>query len=245
MIEVSQLRKSFGPVQALRGVSFVAPDGQITGLLGPNGAGKTTLLRILYTVLAPDGGQARVDGLEVTASAQEVRRRIGALPHAHGLYARLTAREHVRYYGQLHGLSGPQLEQRVAHLLRLLEMEEIADRRTFGFSQGQQVKVAVARALVHDPPNVLLDEPTAGLDVISARRMRQLVRGLRERGRCVVLSSHQMSEVAELCDALVIIAGGQIVASGSPDDLLRQTGCATLEDAFVAAIGGPAAGVAP
>jgi sodium transport system ATP-binding protein len=237
VIEVKEIRKAFGDVVALRGVSFTADNGRITGLLGPNGAGKTTLLRILYTILSPDGGTATIDGRDVTSDPTAVGQLIGALPHAHGLYDRLTAREHVRYFGNLHGLGGPALEARIDALIDLLDMDDIADRRTAGFSQGQCVKVAVARAMVHDPPNALFDEPTAGLDVMSTRKMRAFIRQLRDQGRCVLFSSHLMHEVSELCDEIVVVARGEIAAAGSPDDLRQQTGCDDLEDAFVAVIG--------
>ncbi len=237
MIEVQDVHKAFGEVEALRGVSFEAADGRITGLLGPNGAGKTTLLRILYTILDPDRGAATVDGHDVSSQKVATAKVIGALPHAHGLYARLTAKEHVRYYGRLHGMSGDALERRVDELVADLDMGDIADRRTAGFSQGESVKVAIARALVHDPQNVLLDEPTAGLDVMSTRKMRAMIRRLRDDGRCILFSSHLMHEVSELCDHIVVIARGVIVASGSPAELLERTGCDDLEDAFVAAIG--------
>jgi sodium transport system ATP-binding protein len=237
MIEVEDLHKRFGDVVALGGVSLRAADGQVTGLLGPNGAGKTTLLRVLYTVLRPDRGAARVDGHDVTAEAPLARTLIGAVPHAHGLYARLTTREHIRYFGELHGLGGAPLERRIDDLARQLDLGEIMDRRTQGFSLGQSVKVAVARALVHDPRNVLLDEPTAGLDVMSTRRMRAFIRRLRAEGRCILFSSHLMHEVAELCDRIVVIAGGRIAAAGTPDELRRRTGHENLEDVFVAVIG--------
>jgi len=237
MIEVRDLKKSFGAIQALRGVSFRAEDGQITGLLGPNGAGKTTTLRVLYTILRPESGQAFVDGLDVRAQALAVQARVGVLPESQGLYPRLTARENIRYYGELHGLEGQGLEQRVDRLLDLLEMGDIADRRTEGFSTGERVKVAIARALVHDPHNVLLDEPTAGLDVMSTRAMRRFIRQLRDEGRCVLLSSHIMQEVAALCDRIVVVTKGIVIASGTPEELRAQTGQQDLEDAFVALIG--------
>ncbi len=237
MIEVLDLHKSFGTVKAVQGVSFVAPDGQITGLLGPNGAGKSTTLRMLYTLLRPDAGTARLDGHDITRSALEVQRRIGALPDARGLYPRLTARENIRYFGRLHGLAGAALETRIDALLKLLDMGEIADRRTEGFSTGERLKVAIARALAHGPGNVLLDEPTNGLDVMSTRAMRDVIRRLRDDGRCVLFSSHIMQEVAALCDQIVIIAHGKVVAYGSPEELRRQTGQANLEDAFVSVIG--------
>jgi sodium transport system ATP-binding protein len=237
VIEVRALHKSFGPVQALRGVSFTARDGEITGLLGPNGAGKTTTLRLLYTVLAADRGETLVDGIPAGRDAAAVQARIGVLPHAHGLYPRLTAREHVRYFGQLHGLGGAELDRRAEELIDLLEMRDFADRRTDGFSQGQRLKVAIARALVHRPQNVLLDEPTAGLDVAGTRAMRKLILQLKAEGRCVLFSSHIMQEVSALCDRVVVIARGQVVADGTLEDLRRQTGKDNVEDAFVAAIG--------
>jgi sodium transport system ATP-binding protein len=237
MICVQNLKKSFGLVQAVKDVSFTAEDGRITGLLGPNGAGKTTTLRILYTLLKPDSGSASVDGLDTQRQTQAVLARIGALPDAHGLYPRLTARENVRYFGRLHGLEGSGLENRIDALCKSLEMEEFIDRRTEGFSNGQRVKVSIARALVHDPQNILLDEPTNGLDVMSTRAMRDMIRRLREEGKCVVFSSHIMQEVSALCDHIVVISGGLVAAAGTADELKRATGRETLEDAFVAAIG--------
>jgi sodium transport system ATP-binding protein len=239
VIQVENLHKSFGDVVALRGVTFAAPDGQVTGLLGPNGAGKTTTLRILYTVLQPDGGGATVDGYDTSTAARQVKRRIGALPDSdnQGLYPRLTARENIRYYGRLQGLKGAALEQSIDDLIGMLDMQEIAERRTEGFSHGERVKVAIARALVHDPQNVLLDEPTIGLDVMSTRNMRTFIRRLRDEGKTVLFSSHVMQEVSALCDHIVIIDRGEIVASGTPDELRQVTGQANLEDAFVAAIG--------
>jgi sodium transport system ATP-binding protein len=237
VIEVRGVSKAFGEVEALRGVSFVAVDGRVTGVLGPNGAGKTTLLRIITTVLEPDQGEVRVDGHDTLGAAEAVQRRIGVLPHAHGLYQRLTAREHIRYFGRLHGLPPAQLEAQIDRMIELLEMRDFADRRARGFSEGQRVKVAIARALVHDPKNIILDEPTAGLDVTSTRAMRGILRRLREEGCCVLLSSHIMQEVSALCDLIVVIAGGKVVASGSPEELRRSTGEANLEDAFVRVIG--------
>jgi sodium transport system ATP-binding protein len=237
MIEVNDLYKSFGKVTALRGVSFTALDGQITGLLGPNGAGKTTSLRILYTILKPDQGTARIDGFDTARNPQEIQRRIGALPDAHGLYPRLTTRENIRYYGQLHGLQGASLERNIDELIDLLDMQDIADRRTEGFSSGQRVKVAIGRALVHKPQNILLDEPTNGLDVMSTRAMRDFICRFRDEGRCVLFSSHIMQEVSALCDNIVILAHGEVAACGSPEELRRSTGQDSLEDAFVAAIG--------
>jgi len=237
MIQVQGLSKSFGKVRAVQDVSFSAPDGQITGLLGPNGAGKSTTLRMLYTLLKPESGTATVDGFDVSRSAIEVQKRIGVLADARGLYPRLTSRENIRYYGRLHGLEGEVLEKQIDLLLGLLDMRSIADRRTEGFSTGEKLKVAIARTLVHNPQNVLLDEPTNGLDVMSTRAMRQFILRLRDEGKCVLFTSHIMQEVAALCDQIVIISHGQVSATGSPTDLRKQTGKDNLEDAFVAAIG--------
>jgi sodium transport system ATP-binding protein len=237
MIEVRELYKSFGDVKAVDGVSFTAPDGQITGLLGPNGAGKTTTLRILYTLLEPDQGLARVDGYDCQKDKLEVQRLIGALPESHGLYPRLTARENIRYYGRLHGLKGESLERSIDHMIKLLDMKDIEHRRSEGFSSGQRVKVAIARALIHQPQNILLDEPTNGLDVMSTRAMRTFIRRLEEEGKCVLFSSHIMQEVSALCGNIVIIDKGQVVASGTAEKLLQSTGQTSLEDAFVSAIG--------
>jgi sodium transport system ATP-binding protein len=237
MIEVNNLHKSFGKVIALRGVSFIAYDGEITGLLGPNGAGKTTTLRILYTLLNPDQGTATVNGMDTASHRLEVQRQIGALPDSQGLYPRLTARENIEYYGRLHGLAGLALENRIHDLIRMLEMQDIEHRRTEGFSSGQRVKVAIARALIHNPPNVLLDEPTNGLDVMSTRNMRSFIRRLRDDGHCVVFSSHIMQEVSALCDRIVIISHGAVAAEGTAAELVAATQSQNLEDAFVKAIG--------
>jgi len=241
VIEVQDLHKSFGKgrVVALRGASFAARDGEITGLLGPNGAGKTTALRILGTVLAADRGRALVDGLDAAAEPLEVRARLGMLPHSPGLYPRLTPREHIRYFGQLHGLRGAELRRREDELVELLEMGEVANRRVEGFSQGQRLRVAIARALVHGPRNVVLDEPTAGLDVQGTRAMRRLIGRLRKEGRCVLFSSHVMQEVSALCDRVVVVARGAVVADGTLEELRRRTGHGDVEEAFVAAIGSP------
>jgi sodium transport system ATP-binding protein len=233
MIEVEGLEKSFKAVHALRGVSFSAYDGEITGLIGPNGAGKTTTLRILYTVLRPGRGSAKVDGFDSRLEPREVQRRIGVLADSRGLYPRLTAREHVRYFGRLHGLAGASLEARIDALVSMLDMDDIADRRTKGFSKGQTMKVALARALVHNPHNVLLDEPTNGLDVGAARAVRNLIRRIREEGRCVLFSSHIMSEVEQLCDRLVVVGHGVVLANGTAAELRARTGQQDLEEAFI------------
>lgn len=237
MIEVVGIHKEFGSVVAVDDVSFVAKNGSITALLGANGAGKTTTLRIITAVFAPDRGRVAVDGADTVKDAQQTRSRIGLLSDNRGLYARLTSRENIAYFGRLHGLEGAALAARVDHLVKLLDMTDIADRRVDGFSLGQKLKVAIARALVHDPPNVLLDEPTAGLDVMTTRAMRQVIVRLREEGKCVVLSSHVMQEVARLADRVVVVARGKVRVSATPDELRAQTGCENLEDAFVAALG--------
>jgi len=237
MIEVKNLHKAFGAVQAVDGVSFTARDGEITGLLGPNGAGKTTTLRMLYTLMRPDSGQVLVDGMDAARYPVAVRRVLGVLPDARGLYKRLTARENIEYFARLHGIAGATLHARRDALSEALEMRDILDRRTEGFSQGQRVKTAIARALVHDPKNIILDEPTNGLDVMSTRGLRRFIRHLKDEGRCVLFSSHIMQEVAALCDRIVVIARGRVVADETPDALRAQTGETNLEDAFVKIIG--------
>ncbi|MFZ7095079.1 ATP-binding cassette domain-containing protein [Luteimonas dalianensis] len=241
MIHAQQLHKAFktrtGTVKAVDGVDFRADDGRITGLLGPNGAGKTTTLRMLYTLMKPDSGQVRVDGIDASSDPAAVRRVLGVLPDARGIYNRLTARENITYFGQLHGLSRSVIAERTRALSQQLDMDDILDRRTEGFSQGQRTKTAIARALVHDPRNVILDEPTNGLDVMSTRAMREFLQQLRAQGRCVIFSSHIMQEVAALCDEIVIIAKGRVVAAGSADELRARFDETNLEDAFVKAIG--------
>jgi len=237
MIEVKDLHKRFGKVIAVDGATFRARDGEITGLLGPNGAGKTTTLRCLYTLMRPDSGQVLVDGIDASTDAVAVRRRLGVLPDARGLYKRLTARENISYFGRLHGLDAATIRTRTDAAIAALDMGDIAERRTEGFSQGQRVKTAIARALIHDPNNVILDEPTNGLDVMATRAMREFLKRLKREGRCVLFSSHIMQEVAALCDRIVVIAHGRVVADESPDALRAQTGETNLEDAFVKLIG--------
>jgi len=233
MIEAQGLTKSFGAVTAVRNVSFRAADGAITGLLGPNGAGKSTTLRLLATVLRADAGDARIDGVSVRGEPLEARRCMGVLPHAAGIYPQLTARENITYFGALYGMARAEREARARELIAELEMREFADRRARGFSQGQRLKTALARALVHRPQNVILDEPTNGLDVMAVRTLRALLGRLREAGHCVLLSSHVMQEVAALCDSIVVIAGGEVLAEGRPQAIREQAGCADLEEAFV------------
>ncbi|MGH8263121.1 MAG: ATP-binding cassette domain-containing protein [Steroidobacteraceae bacterium] len=239
MIEARGLNKSFGPVIAVHDVSFSARDGAITGLVGPNGAGKSTTLRMLYTVLRPDAGSAFIDEMDVVRSPLAVREQLGVLPHSSGVYPNLTARENVRYFGALHGLRGDRLHARVDELLNLLDLQAIADRRAKGFSQGEKVKVAIARALVHAPRNLILDEPTNGLDVMAIRTLRDVLRRLRDQGTCILFSSHVMQEVTALCDAAVVIGRGCVLAQGSPDQIKTATDTTSLEDAFVALLGRP------
>jgi sodium transport system ATP-binding protein len=237
LIEAHGLSKRFGTVAAVSGVSLRALDGRITGLLGPNGAGKSTTLRILYTVLAPDSGDALIDGVSVVGDPLAARRRMGVLPHGAGLYPNLTARENVVYFGALHGLSRADRRTRSAELIRQLEMEEFADRPARGFSQGQRIKTALARALVHRPRNLLLDEPTNGLDVMAVRTLRELLRRLRAEGHCVLFSSHVMQEIAALCDEVIVIAHGRVLAQGTPAELRERAGTESLEEAFVRLVG--------
>ena len=233
MIHVQKVAKAFGGVQAVRSVSFTAQDGQITGLLGPNGAGKSTTIRMMYGLLTPDSGEVFVDGFNPRTQALEARRCLGALPDAYGLYPRLTARENIAYFGALQGLDKSQIVYRLDELNELLDMSEILERRVDGFSQGQRMKVSIARAIIHDPKNVILDEPTNGLDVMTTRAMRILIRRMKEAGCCVILSSHIMQEVSALCDDIVVIASGSVVAQGNVDDFCRMTGESDLEEAFV------------
>ncbi len=233
MIRVEQLSKTFSGVTALDTVDCEFRDGEITGLLGMNGAGKTTLMRIIYGLLPADQGRVLVDDLDVSQSPEAVRMRLGVLPDDVGLYKRLSARENIEYFGALHGLDSQSVSSRAQELISLLGMESIAGRRAEGFSLGERMKTALARALVHQPQHVLLDEPTNGLDVVTTRAVRRLLLSLRDQGRCVVFSSHLMHEVDKLCDRVLVIAGGRLVASGSVSDILQQAGCDNLEDAFV------------
>jgi len=236
MIHVEDLYKSFGDVKAVRGVSFEAQDGRVTGLLGPNGAGKSTTLRILYTVLKPDTGTATIDGINVVEDDVKARSRIGTLPHGSGLYPHLTARENIAYYAKLYDMAPDTIDERVQRVITQLNIDDFADRRTKGFSQGQRTKVSLARSLVHEPQNIILDEPSNGLDVMSTRALRELIRDLKAAGKCVLFSSHVMQEVAALCDEIVIIAEGRVALHDSADGILNATGCTDLEEAFVKAI---------
>lgn len=236
MIVVNGLHKSFGEVKAVQGVSFTANDGKITGLLGPNGAGKSTTLRILYTVLKPDAGSATIDGVNVAEDGLAARARIGTLPHGAGLYPHLTARENIAYYAKLYGMDPRIIDARVQTVIDQLDINDFSDRKTKGFSQGQTTKVSLARSLVHGPQNVILDEPSNGLDVMATRSLRELIRQLKDAGKCVLFSSHVMQEVAALCDEIIIIASGQVAIHDTTDGIRNATGCDDLEEAFVKAI---------
>jgi sodium transport system ATP-binding protein len=223
-------------VRAVQEVSLRASDGCITGLLGPNGAGKTTTLRMLAALIAPDAGRMAVDGIDVAARPREALARMGVLSDARGLYPRLTARENIAYFGMLQGMGRDAANARAEHLAQMLDMQPLLDRRTEGFSQGERMKTALARALVHDPANIVLDEPTNGLDVLATRALRDALRFLRtpEGGaKCIVFSTHIMSEVERLCDSVVVVSHGRTVASGTVDELLAQSGERDFEEAFV------------
>jgi sodium transport system ATP-binding protein len=222
-------------VEAVKGVSLKADNGRITGLLGPNGAGKTTTLRMLAGLFAPDQGRIQVDGLDVVTQPQAALARMGILGDAHGLYPRLTARENIVYFGRLQGMTREAAEGRAEHLADLLDMRKILERRADGFSQGERMKTALARALVHDPANLVLDEPTNGLDVLATRALRETLRSLaRDQGKCIVFSTHIMQEVEYLCDEVVVVSQCRSLAHGSVPELLAQTGRDRFEDAFVA-----------
>lgn len=242
MIEIENLTKSFRTkwfkkLTAVDGVTFRVGDGEVVGLLGPNGAGKTTMMRLLATVLQPTHGTARVGGYDIRSQAGEVRSVVGILPETWGLYERFTPREHLRMFGVFYGLKGAALEKRITELIDLLGMHDYADRQCNRFSKGMSQKVALARTLIHDPQNLLLDEPTSGLDVMSARQVRKLIADSRTQGKCVIVSTHILSEAERLCDRLVLIDQGKVVTEGTPAELLARTGKTNIEEAFLAALG--------
>ena len=237
MIEAEALCKRFGAIEAVREVSFAARDGEITGLLGPNGAGKSTTLRMVYGVLAPDSGSVRIDGIDIRGETSRARAHLGVLPHAAGLYGNLTARENIAYFGSLQGIDRKRLRARTADLVASLAMEDFIERRAKGLSQGQRIKVALARALVHDPANLVLDEPTNGLDVMAIRSLREMLKALKSQGRCILFSSHVMQEVAALCDQVVIVGQGRVLAQGSLQSIRERGGTASLEEAFLRVLG--------
>jgi sodium transport system ATP-binding protein len=237
MIEVKDIKKHYGKVKAVDGVSFTCADGRITGLLGPNGAGKTTALRIIAGLIRPMEGTVIIDGHDVRADAQAARSALGVQSDMTGVYPRMTTREQLAYYGRFYGLGGKTLDKRVQEVITMLHMEEIADRKAEGFSRGQRQKIVLGRALVHDPRNIIMDEPTNGLDVMAVRETRQTIRMFAEQGRCVLFSTHYMDEAERLCDHIAIIVRGTIVAQGSPDELKARTRKQNLEEAFVTLAG--------
>jgi sodium transport system ATP-binding protein len=250
MIRIDNLNKRFvagsgrqrREVAAVQGLSLEAVDGRITGLLGPNGAGKTTTLRIAAALIEPDSGRVQVDGIDVQREPRRALARMGVLSDARGLYPRLTARENIVYYARLHGMADAAAQARVDVLAEMLEMRPLLDRRTDGFSQGERMKTSLARALIHDPPNIVLDEPTNGLDVVATRALRESLRRLRdEHGKCIVFSTHIMQEVERLCDRVIVVAQGRKVAEGTVAELLAQTGERDFEEAFVRLAYGSAA----
>ena len=233
MIEVKELKKSFGKVIALDGASFSAKDGKITALLGPNGAGKSTCLRILSTIIKPSSGDATVSGFDVLKDSFEVREQIGVLPHNSGIYSRLNATENIEYYGQLHGIQADELKEKTENLLEQLQMKDFCLRPAEGYSQGQKIKVALARALIHDPLNILLDEPSSGLDIMATRALRDIINGLKDSGKCILFSSHIMQEVETLCEDIVIINKGVVKFNGTIDEFRNHSGSQDLEEAFL------------
>lgn len=242
MVNIEHLTKQFRvkitkKIVAVNDVSFTVNDGEVVGLLGPNGAGKTTLMRLLATVLHPTQGTAHVDGLDIRSHPREARRKIGILPETWGLYERFTPREHLRMFGEYYDMEKSAIERRSEELVKTLGMVEFADRECKRFSRGMSQKVALARAMIHDPQNLLFDEPTNGLDVMSARQVRRLITQLRDEGRSVMISTHVLSEAERLCDRLILIDSGKVVAQGTPEELYRQTGKSTLEEAFLSILG--------
>lgn len=229
------VKKSAQPdvITALDDVSFTLNDGEITGLLGLNGAGKSTLMRLIYGLLQPSAGEVWVNEHQVSKNPNAARQQLGVLPDDTGLYKRLTARENIRYFGELQGLQGSELEQSINQLIALLGMDNIAERRADGFSLGERMKTALARAIVHQPQHVLLDEPTNGLDVITTRAVRRLLHELKQQGRCVIFSSHLMHEVSGLCDRIIVISHGKILADGNLETILDAGKSHNLEEAFV------------
>jgi sodium transport system ATP-binding protein len=237
MIEAQELKKSFGKVEAVADISFSAKDGAITTLLGGNGSGKTTTIRMIAGLVRPDRGAARIDGVDVAADRTGALAKIGVLHDDLGLYPRLTAREHLVFSAKLYGMASRAAEEAASRAIELTGIADIAKRPTHGFSHGQRMKVALARALVHRPKNLILDEPTRGLDIFAVRMLRDLLKRLRDEGVCVVMSNHALAEVMELSDHVVMIADGRLKASGAPAELMRQAKAGSLEEAFVAFAG--------
>ena len=237
MIRIQEVRKRYGKTAAIGGVSFEIPDGMVTGLLGPNGAGKTTTIRAMTGLVTPESGRIEIDGIDVATRPIDARARLGVVPETIGVYDHLTVREHVEYSAELQGMAPAAIASSTTEVLAHLDLGALAGRRAAGLSMGERRRLALARAMVHRPANLLFDEPTNGLDVLGARTVRSDIRRLAELGRAVLVSSHVMPEVAALCDRVIVMVRGVIVAAGRPEEMLQQTGCATLEDAFVRIIG--------
>jgi sodium transport system ATP-binding protein len=233
MIGVTHLGKRFGDIVAVDDVSFGARNGAITGLLGHNGAGKSTTLRILYGLLKADQGSAMVDGVDVVSDSLKVQASIGVMTDAHGLNPRLTGREHIEYFARLRGMEEGLIQKRIDQLIKTLDMGDIADRRAEGFSQGEKMKVCLSRSLVHDPRNLIMDEPTNGLDVMTTRSVRTILQKLKQENKCILLSSHIMQEISALCDEIIVIAEGKVLMQGSLEELARLTRESDLEEAFM------------
>ena len=233
MIEVKGLTKRFKDILAVDSASFSARNGCITGLLGHNGAGKSTSLRILYGLLQADSGSAKVDNVDVSSDPLKVQSLIGVMTDAHGLNPRLTAREHIEYFARLRRMNKSEISRRIDWLVETLDMEEIIDRRAEGFSQGEKMKVCLSRSLVHDPGNLIMDEPTNGLDVMTTRGVRTMLQKLKQENKCILLSSHIMQEISALCDEIIIISEGKVLMQGTLEDLASKTGESDLEEAFM------------
>jgi sodium transport system ATP-binding protein len=237
VIRLEGLRKGYGPVVAVEDVSFEVPNGVVTGLLGPNGAGKTTVLRTITGLVSPHRGRVLVDDLDAGREGPRARARLGVLPEGAGVYDRLTVREHLAYSGELQGMKRPILEPHVTRLLDRFGLTSLGARRAGTLSTGERRRLLLAAAMVHDPGNLVLDEPTNGLDVFSARALRREVRRLAAAGCAVLFSSHVMPEVAATCDRVVVLDKGRVVAVGTPAELMARAGTASLEEAFVSIIG--------
>ncbi|MEM9799959.1 MAG: ATP-binding cassette domain-containing protein [Planctomycetota bacterium] len=221
-----------GTVEAVRGVDLDCRRGEIYGLLGPNGAGKTTTLRMLSTILAPTAGRAAIDGVDVDEDPLEVRRRIGFLSGSTGLYPRLTGRETLRYFGKLHGLEDDALDAAVERAFETFGLHDFGDGRCESLSTGQKQRVSIARAVIHDPPVLILDEPTTGLDIMASSDMIDFIESRRTAGTCVLFSTHILSEAERLCDRIGVVYGGRMLAAGTLDELRADTGTEWLEDVF-------------
>ena len=234
-VRVDRLEKTLGKNRVLRGVSLEANSGEIFGLLGPNGAGKTTTLRIICTLLAPDAGSVEVLGFDTRTAAEEVRRRVGVVTADIGVYPRLSARENIAYFAELSGVLDGELKRRVDAVIDRLDMASFAKQRAESLSSGQKQKVAIARAIVHDPEVLMFDEPTSNLDVLASREIREFMVESRDRGKCVIFSTHVLHDAERLCDRVTILHEGSVVATGSTAEV--RGAHRDLEDAFLELVG--------